>query len=133
MDHIQSVNGVNRIDFYKAILLVEGQPIEYIIDIGSPITNIPPIFSKNKLMKTTKGFVHVNKNPIKFRGEALAEVKAEKSKVTLQYSSARIKTHYWGLICWINWKSDYKAAETQTKSGTWTRKARKSETNLKNC
>ena len=32
VDHIQSVSGVNRIDFYKAILFVEGQPIELIMD-----------------------------------------------------------------------------------------------------
>ena len=38
VDYIQSTNGVNRIDFYKAILLVEGHPIEFIIDTGSPIT-----------------------------------------------------------------------------------------------
>ena len=43
IDHIQSVNGINRVDFYKAILLVQGQPIEFIIDTGSPVKIIPPI------------------------------------------------------------------------------------------
>ena len=41
IDHIQSVNGINRIDFYKATLLVQGQPIEFIIDTGSPVLIIP--------------------------------------------------------------------------------------------
>ena len=54
VDHIQSTNGVNRIDFYKATLLVEGQPIEFIIDTGSPITIIPPIINLKKLTKTKK-------------------------------------------------------------------------------
>ena len=54
IDHIQSVNGINRIDFYKAILLVQGQPIEFIIDTGSPVTIIPPIINTAELNKTTK-------------------------------------------------------------------------------
>ena len=37
IDHIQTVNGINRIDFYKAILLVHGQPIEFIIETGSEV------------------------------------------------------------------------------------------------
>ena len=48
IDHIQSVNGVNRVNFYKTILLVHGQPIEFIIDIGSPVTIIPPIITPKK-------------------------------------------------------------------------------------
>ena len=83
IDHIQSVNGINRIDFYKAILLVQGQPIEFIIDTGSPVTIIPPIINTAELYKTTKSFVVVNKNPIKFKGETMVEVKTEKSKITL--------------------------------------------------
>ena len=47
IDHVQSVNGINWIDFYKAILLVQGQPIEFIIDTGSPVTIIPPIIIGN--------------------------------------------------------------------------------------
>ena len=83
IDHIQGVNGVNRIDFYKAILLVHGQPIEFIIDTGSPVTIIPPFITPKDIKKTTKTFVVVNKNPIKFKGEAMVEVKTEKSKETL--------------------------------------------------
>ena len=83
VDHTQSTNGVNRIDFYKAILLVEGQPIEFIIETGSPITIILPIINPKKLAKTTKCFVNVNKNPIKIKGEALVEVKTEKSSFFL--------------------------------------------------
>ena len=71
VDHIQSTNGVNRIDFYNAILLVEGQPTEFIIDTGSPVTIIPPIFNPKKMKKTTRCFVDVNNNPVKFKGEAL--------------------------------------------------------------
>ena len=82
-DHIQSVNGVNRVDFYKTILLVHGQPIEFIIDTGSPVTIIPPIITPNEMKETTKIFVVVIKNPIKFKGEAMVEVKTEKSKETL--------------------------------------------------
>ena len=80
VDHIQSANGVNRIDFYKAILLVEGQPIEFIVDTGSPITVIPPIINPKKLRKTTRCFEDINKNPKKVNGEALVEVKTEKAK-----------------------------------------------------
>ena len=83
VDHIQSTNGVNRIDFYNAILMVEGQPKEFIIDNASPITIMPPIIIPEKLTKTARCFVDVGKNPIKFKGEALVEVRTEKSKVTL--------------------------------------------------
>ena len=80
-DHIQSVNGVNRVDFYKTILLVHCQPKEFIIDTGSPVTIIPPIITSEEIKKTkTKIFVDVNKNPTKFKGEAMVEVKTEKSK-----------------------------------------------------
>ena len=65
--HIQSTNGVNRIAFYKAILLVAGQPIDIIIDTGSPITNIPLIINPEKLTKTTRCFVDINRNPIEFK------------------------------------------------------------------
>ena len=80
IDHIQSVSGVKRVDFYKEILLVQGQPIEFIIDTGLPVMIIPPIITLTEMMKTTKTFVDVNKNPIKFKGEAMVEVKTEKSK-----------------------------------------------------
>ena len=73
VDHIQSVNGINKIDFYKAILLVQGQPIDFIIDTGSPVTIIPPINNPSEIHKTTQCFVDVNKNPIKFEGEAMVE------------------------------------------------------------
>ena len=82
IDHIQSVNGINRIDFYKAILLIQGQPREFIIEIGPPVT-IPTIINTAEIHKATKSFVDVKKNPIKFKGEAMVEVKTEKSKVTL--------------------------------------------------
>ena len=82
IDHIQHVNGINRIDFYKAILLAQGQPIEFIIDTGSPVTIIPPIISPVELQKTSKNqvLVVVNKNPIKFKCEAMVEVKTEKKQ-----------------------------------------------------
>ena len=83
IDHIESVSGVNRVDFYKAILLVQDQPIEFIIDTGSPVTIIPPIITSTEIKKTTKTFVDVNKNPIKFKGEAMVEVKTEKSNEIL--------------------------------------------------
>ena len=83
IDHIQSVNGINRVDFYKTILLVQGEPAEFIIDTGSPVMIIPPIINVTEIKKTTKNFVDVNKNPIKFKGEAMVQVKTEKSKEIL--------------------------------------------------
>ena len=83
IDHIQSVNGINRVDFYKTILLVDGQPIEFIIDTGSPVTIIPPIITPKQIKATSKCFVDVNKNPNEFKGEAIVEVKTEKTKVML--------------------------------------------------
>ena len=77
-DQIQSANSVNRVDFFKAILLIEGQPIEFVTDTGSTIRNIPPIINPNDIQETTKCFVDVNKNPMKFKGEAMVEVKTEK-------------------------------------------------------
>ena len=63
LEHIQSVNGVNRKDFYTAILFVEGQLIEFILDTGYPITKIPPLFNPKELMNTTKCFEDAKKNP----------------------------------------------------------------------
>ena len=64
--------------------MVQGQPIEFIIDTGSPVTIIPPIINTAEIHKTTKSFVDVNKNPIIFKGEAMVEVKMEKkNKITL--------------------------------------------------
>ena len=83
IDHIQSLNGINQIDFYKAILLVQGQPIESIIDTGSPVMIISPKNIPLELRKTTKSYVDVNKNPIKFKGEVSVEVKTEKCRKTL--------------------------------------------------
>ena len=84
VDHIQSVNGINRVDFYKTVLLVHGKPIEFNIDTGSPVTIIPPVIGLTEVKKTTKTFVDVNKNPIKFKGEAMVEVKtAGKSREIL--------------------------------------------------
>ena len=75
IDHIWNANGVNRINFYKAILLVT--------DTGSPVTNIPPIILPNDIKETTKCFVDVNKNPIKLEGVAMVEVKTERSNEKL--------------------------------------------------
>ena len=52
--HIQSVSGINRIDFYKAMLLVQGQPIEFIIDSSSLVTIIPPITNTAEIHKPRK-------------------------------------------------------------------------------
>ena len=82
-DHIQSVNDINRVDFCKAILSVEGQPIEFIIDTGSPVTIIPQNINPKEIKMTSKCFVDVNKTPINFKGEAMVEVKTERTKVTL--------------------------------------------------
>ena len=62
---------------------MEGQPIEFISDTGSPTYIIPPIINPKELKKATKCFVDVNKNPIKFKSEALVEAKTEKSRVVL--------------------------------------------------
>ena len=83
IDHIQSVNSISRVDFYKAILLVQGQPIEFIIGTGSHVTIIPPKINALEIRKTAKCFVDVNKNPVRFKGKALVEVKTEKCHKTL--------------------------------------------------
>ena len=110
INHIQSVNGINRIDFYKAILLVQRQPIEFIVDTDSPVTIIPPIISPIEIHKSTKSFVDVNKNPIKFKGEAMVEVKTEWRKEVLPILITENKSPHpcWDWIGWTNWKLDYK-------------------------
>ena len=62
---------------------MDGQPIEFIIDTGSPVTIIPPINTPKQIKATSKCFVDVNKNPIEFNGKAIVEVKTEKTKVML--------------------------------------------------
>ena len=82
-DHIQSINALNGVVFNKTILLVEGQPIEFIIDTCSPVIIFPPIINPKEIKATSKCFVDVNKNPINFKGEAMVEVRTEKTKITL--------------------------------------------------
>ena len=104
----ESVNAINRVDFYKAILLVQGQPIEFIIDTGSPVSIIPPVIIPTEIKKASKSFVDVNKNPIKFKGEAMVEVKTEKSKEILPIlkNESKIHNHCWVWIGETNWKLD---------------------------
>ena len=47
------------------------------------MTIVPPIITPKEIKKTTETFVDVNKNPIRFKGEAMVEVKTEKSNETL--------------------------------------------------
>ena len=101
IDHIQSINGVNCVDFYKAILLVEGQPIEFIIDTGSPVTIIQPIDNLKNMEATPRCYVDVNKNPKKFKGEAVVEVETERSRVTIPIIIAE-KGNTQPLLC-LNW------------------------------
>ena len=49
------------------------------------------MINPKKLTKTTQCFVDLNKNLIKFKGEALVEVKTEKNKV-------KTHSHYFVLI-----------------------------------
>ena len=67
----------------------EGQPIEFIIDTGSPITIIPPIINPNELQETTNCFEDVNKSPINFENEALVEVKTEKKQRCIANTHSR--------------------------------------------
>ena len=62
---------------------MDGQPIEFIFNNGSPVTIIPPIITPKQIKATSKCFVDVNKNPIEFQGEAIVEVNTEKTKVML--------------------------------------------------
>ena len=63
----------------KATLLVEGQSTEFIFDTGFAVTKMPQVINPSDLNETVKCFVDV-KTPIKFKGEAMAHVKAEKHK-----------------------------------------------------
>ena len=83
MDHIQSVNGINRVDFYKTILLVHGQPIEFIIDTGSPVTIIPPVIDLTEVKKNNKNICGRKQESNKIQGGAMVEVKTEKSREIL--------------------------------------------------
>ena len=68
VDHISIGQISNQTNFYKTTLLVDGQPIEFVVDTGSPITLIPPIIGLNNLTPINEQYVDVNKNPIKFSG-----------------------------------------------------------------
>ena len=67
----------------QSILLVEGQPKEFVIDTGSPVTIFPPITTPKEKQETKKCFVDVNKNSIKFKCELMVEVKTKKSSEIL--------------------------------------------------
>ena len=83
IDHTQSANGINRVDFHKTILLVQVQPIEFIIDTGSPVTIIPPIFNVTEMKK---------KNPRNLKGKKMVEVKTEKGR-GITHSHTRKQKH----------------------------------------
>ena len=61
IDQIKSVNVVNRVDFFKATLLVEGEPKEFNINTGSRIIIIPQVIIPKDLKETAKCFVDVNR------------------------------------------------------------------------
>ena len=72
---------------------MEVQPIEFIIDTGSPVTLIPPIINQKELNETTKLFVDVNKNPVKFEGDAMVKIKSEKNTEVILILVSETKTH----------------------------------------
>ena len=91
INHIQSANSVIRIDVYKAILLVERQLIEFVIDTGSPVTNIPAIISPNDIQETTNCIVDVKKNTKNFNGEVMVEVQPKEVTTNCRFPSRKIK------------------------------------------
>ena len=62
IDHIQPGNSVNRIDL-QTILLVEEQPIEVIIDTGTPVTIIP--YHSKRYARDYKKFCRCEQKPNK--------------------------------------------------------------------
>ena len=57
--------------------------MKFFFDTGSPIPIIPSMTNPKEIQLTTKRFVDVNKNHMKFRGEARVEFKTgEKQKTT---------------------------------------------------
>ena len=71
--------------FFTKRLLVNNQPIEFIIDSGSPVTIIPNReFNRSTELRPVKNqYKDVNDNDILFVGQTIAEVETEMGKLQL--------------------------------------------------
>ena len=76
---------------FTALILVEGQPIEFIIDTGSPVSIITTIIKPKNMKTTPKSYVDVKKNPMNFKGKAMVEVKTERNSDTADTNHGKRK------------------------------------------
>ena len=71
--HIKEIKKINEISkHFTAVVQVNGVKKEFIIDIGSPISIMPPderIMKSTEIQKITNRYQDVNKNEVKFRGK----------------------------------------------------------------
>ena len=84
-DKIQSVNNKKKDDYIYLLLLVNNEPIKFIIDSGSPVTLIPQRLFDNitKVEKMNTNYKDVNDNKIEFVGQTTATVKINKTTLQL--------------------------------------------------
>ena len=82
---IQSINNNRKRIFLQATLLVNGVPMKFLIDSGSPVTLIPQrLFNDtSEVTKQNTSYKDVNDNKIDFRGQTTATVKTNKTMIQL--------------------------------------------------
>ena len=92
---INATSGEDKRNFFTVTLLVNEQPIKFIIDSGSPISLIPKEKFKQttKLTKIKNKYKDVNNNFIEFEGETIATVKSNGKQFELPLLITTKKTN----------------------------------------
>ena len=87
----RTINSTHRMDkksenYYTETILVNGRPIKFIVDTGSPVTLIPMAKFNNttKIKPMTEKYKDVNDNNINFMGKTTAEIEFDGKKKNLE-------------------------------------------------
>ena len=107
-----TVNGKSRNKFFTKTLLVNGRPIKFIIDSGSPVKLIPnsKINGLKPIRPANNKYNDVNGNNIKFKGETMAEVESNGIKLKLPLLITEKNTNP---LLGLNWMEELKITITE--------------------
>ena len=89
--------------------MVHGQPIEFIIDSGSPVTIIPPIINPTDIKKTTKKIRGCKQKPNKIPKRISQQILHRSVRNLVDAASGHLKRWFNGPVKTrhLSWDSDW--------------------------
>ena len=92
---------------YTKTIFVKDQPIQFIVDTGSPVTKLPTVkFNKiTTIRPATEYYRDVNDIKIKFEGKTTANIKIDSVKKQLKLLITTKPTHPLLGLTWMGWES----------------------------